>query len=49
MAGSSGGDQDSIQRNQVLWEAEAATRYDFVTAGWAGQWPSEEIWRARRR
>lgn len=27
----------------------AATRYDFVTAEWAGRWPSEEIWRARLR
>jgi SAM-dependent methyltransferase len=25
------------------------TRYPFVTAQWARQWPSEEIWKARRR
>lgn len=26
---------------------DAVTRYDFVTAEWASQWPSEEVWRAR--
>jgi SAM-dependent methyltransferase len=25
------------------------TRYDFVTLEWARQWPSEEIWKTRRR
>jgi len=25
------------------------TRYPFVTVEWARQWPSEEIWKARRR
>jgi hypothetical protein len=25
------------------------TRYPFVTLQWARQWPSEEIWKARRR
>jgi SAM-dependent methyltransferase len=30
-------------------EAETHEYYDFVTADWARQWPSEEIWRARRR
>ena len=25
------------------------TRYPFVTLEWARQWPSEEIWKARRR
>jgi SAM-dependent methyltransferase len=30
-------------------EAETHPRYDFVTAGWARKWPSEEIWRARKR
>lgn len=31
--------------------AEAADHpvYDFVTAEWARRWPSEEIWRARKR
>ncbi len=28
--------------------ADAVTRYPFVTAEWAKQWPSEEIWVARR-
>jgi SAM-dependent methyltransferase len=27
----------------------ASTRYTFVTAGWAHRWPSEEIWRLRKR
>jgi SAM-dependent methyltransferase len=27
----------------------ASTRYDFVTAEWAVRWPSEEVWKARRR
>ncbi len=27
----------------------ATTAYDYVTLEWARQWPSEEIWRARRR
>jgi SAM-dependent methyltransferase len=27
----------------------ATTRYDFVTAGWAQNWPCEEAWRARLR
>jgi SAM-dependent methyltransferase len=26
-----------------------ATRFPYVTAQWARQWPSEEIWKARRR
>ena len=30
-------------------EAETHEYYDFVTADWARQWPSEEIWRARKR
>jgi hypothetical protein len=28
---------------------DATTRYDFVTHEWARQWPSEEVWRARKR
>ena len=33
-----------------LWPAEGATtRYPFVTAEWARQWPSEEVWKARKR
>jgi SAM-dependent methyltransferase len=36
---------------EIQAPAGAATheRYDFVTADWAKQWPSEEIWRARKR
>ncbi len=29
--------------------AGATTRYAFVTAEWAGKWPCEEVWRARKR
>jgi SAM-dependent methyltransferase len=29
--------------------AETHARYDFVSAEWARKWPSEEIWRARKR
>ncbi len=29
--------------------AETHPRYDFVTADWAKKWPSEEIWKARKR
>jgi SAM-dependent methyltransferase len=27
----------------------AATRYPYVTAQWAQRWPSEEVWKARKR
>ncbi|MEY2451760.1 MAG: hypothetical protein QOD92_1334 [Acidimicrobiaceae bacterium] len=27
---------------------DATTRYEFVTTEWARQWPSEEVWRARK-
>jgi SAM-dependent methyltransferase len=30
-------------------EAETHPYYDFVTADWARRWPSEEIWKARKR
>ena len=30
-------------------DAETHEYYDFVTADWARQWPSEEIWRALKR
>lgn len=29
--------------------ADATTRYTFMTAEWASQWPVEEVWRARLR
>jgi SAM-dependent methyltransferase len=28
---------------------DATTRHDWVTLEWARQWPSEEVWRARKR
>ena len=28
---------------------DATTNYDFVDAAWAHRWPSEEIWRARKK
>ena len=34
---------------EVQAPAGAETNYDFVTAEWARHWPSEEIWRARKR
>jgi len=34
---------------EVRPPASATTSYDYVTLEWARQWPSEEIWRARRR
>ena len=27
----------------------AITSYPFVTADWAHRWPSEEVWKARKR
>jgi hypothetical protein len=29
--------------------ANAKTRFPFVTLEWARQWPSEEVWKARKR
>ena len=29
--------------------ADGTTRYPYVTAAWAHRWPSEEIWRLRKR
>jgi len=29
--------------------AGAVSRYPWVTAEWARRWPSEEIWKARKR
>ena len=34
---------------QAPADAATHTRYDYVTAEWAQRWPSEEIWRARKR
>jgi hypothetical protein len=27
----------------------ATTRYPYVIADWANRWPSEEVWKARKR
>jgi hypothetical protein len=29
--------------------AQAKTTYPFVTLEWARQWPSEEVWKVRKR
>jgi len=34
---------------EVQVPPDAKTSYTFVTAEWAHQWPSEEVWKARRR
>jgi SAM-dependent methyltransferase len=34
---------------EVQAPEEGTTRYPYVTLQWARQWPSEEIWKARRR
>src|SRR5215208_764922 len=34
---------------QAPADAGTHTRYDYVTTEWAQRWPSEEIWRARKR
>jgi hypothetical protein len=34
---------------QVPADARDHPHYDFVPAAWAKRWPSEEIWRARKR
>jgi hypothetical protein len=33
---------------EVRPAAGATTRYPFVTLEWAGRWPCEEVWKARR-
>ena len=30
-------------------DSEDHARYSYVTADWARKWPSEEMWRARKR
>jgi SAM-dependent methyltransferase len=44
-------DLEVIDLVEIQAPADAATHeyYDFVTADWARRWPSEEIWRARKR
>jgi SAM-dependent methyltransferase len=34
---------------EVYPGADATTRYPFVTLDWARRWPSEEVWKARKR
>lgn len=34
---------------EIQAPADGTTRYPFVTPEWAHRWPSEEIWKARRR
>jgi len=34
---------------EVRPHADATTRYPFVTVDWARQWPSEEVWKVRKR
>jgi SAM-dependent methyltransferase len=34
---------------EIRPDARATSRYDFVTPEWARQWPSEEVWKARKR
>jgi SAM-dependent methyltransferase len=34
---------------QLRPAADATTRYPFVTLEWARQWPSEEVWKVRKR
>jgi len=34
---------------EIRPEADRKTAYSFVTLDWARQWPSEEVWKARKR
>jgi SAM-dependent methyltransferase len=34
---------------EVRPEADATTEYDHVTLDWARRWPSEEVWKVRKR
>lgn len=38
-----------LQELQAPPDARTHPLYDFVSADWAKRWPSEEIWRARKR
>ena len=38
-----------VRRNRVHWDARAAEYVGPGERAWARQWPSEEIWKARRR
>jgi len=39
----------ALHELQAPAEAKDHPRYDFVSAEWARKWPSEDIWRARKR
>ncbi len=45
---SSGFEVEALHELQAPAAAETHEYYDFVTAEWARQWPSEEIWVARK-
>ncbi len=45
----SGFELETMVEPQAPAEAETHPVYDYVTAEWAQQWPTEEIWVARKR
>jgi SAM-dependent methyltransferase len=45
----SGFEIEDLVEIQAPPDAETHPYYDFVTADWARRWPSEEIWKARKR
>jgi SAM-dependent methyltransferase len=45
----SGFEIEDLVEIQAPLDAEDHPYYDFVTADWAHRWPSEEIWKARKR
>ena len=40
---------DVIDLIEIQPPEDATTRYPFVTLDWARRWPSEQVWKARRR
>jgi hypothetical protein len=38
----------ALHELQVPADAKTPEFYDYVSADWARQWPSEEIWKARK-
>ncbi len=40
---------DIVDLVEIQAPADATTNYDFVNAEWATRWPSEEVWKARKR
>ena len=45
----SGFEIEDLIEIQAPDDATDHPRYDYVTADWARKWPSEEIWKARKR